>query len=278
MRSLQHRVPFVILPFCTLRSAFDVSTIPRRAATLAAALTLLFTLPAPAASPQKQQLPPLVERALETMERADQHGYAFRMVKTEDGSTEVATFDPAKTVGETWDLLQKDGKKPSAGEVESFRKERAKRDKERAEQKKQRKKEKGGDQELREMIAPESLQLISETSERATYRFKMRIDDEDARAMADAIRGTLVISKAAPHVESLDLASTGEIKVMTGVKISEFRTTLTFLPPDAHGQALPSSIRAVAKGRALLLKKIDENMTVSFSDYARRSAGATSAR
>jgi hypothetical protein len=246
-----------------------------RFAFVTVALTLASTaLAAPA------QLPPIVERALETMERSDQEGYAFRMAKTDKGSTEIATFDPSKPAGQTWKLLQKDGKAPSAKESEEFRKERAKREKDRTEEEKKEKSKKGDkrDQELREMIAPDSLQLISETAERASYRFRMRIDDEDAKPFADAIRGTLVISKAAPHVESLDLASTGEIKAMTGVKISEFHLTLTFFPPDAHGQSLPATIRSVVKGRAMLVKKIDQDMTVGFSEYARRAGPTAPAR
>lgn len=222
-------------------------------------------------------LPPLVERALATMETSDQEGYAFRMVKTEAATTEIATFDPAKPAAEAWTLLQQNGKAPNAKESEEFRKERAKREKARAEE---RNKGKSGkrDGELREMIDPASVQVVNETPERATYRFRMRIDDEDGKAFADAIRGTLVVSKKAPHVESLDLASTGEIKAMTGVKISEFHLTLTFFPPDAHGQALPATIRSTVKGRAMLVKKIDQDMTVKFSDYARRGGPATTAR
>jgi len=214
------------------------------------------------------------------MERSDQESYAYRMLKSDKDGTQLAAFDPAKPEGQTWKLLQKNGKAPSAKELEEFRKERAERDKQRAEELKKGKEKsrKKGDQELRDMIAPESLQLISETAERASYRFKMRVDDEDAKAFADAVRGTLVISKAAPHVESLDLASTGEIKAMTGVKIAEFHLTLTFLPPDAYGQALPASVHSVVKGRAMLVKKIDTDATITFSDYARRSAPVTPAR
>lgn len=240
-----------------------------------ALLSLSIAFPAAAAPPQ---LPPLVERALETMERSDQDGYAFRMNKVESGVTSIATFDPAKPPARAWELLQKDGRTPTTKEIESFRKERAKREKERDEQrKKDTKGKRGGDRDLRELIAPGSLQLISETAERAIYRFTMQSDDEDMKAMVESIRGTLAISKAAPHVESLDLASTGEMKPMTGVKIAEFRLTLTFLPPDSHGRALPSTIRSVVKGRAMLVKKIDQDMSVAYSDYAKRQSpgGAT---
>jgi hypothetical protein len=239
---------------------------------------LIVVAPSGFAAPAK--LPPIVEQALATMERSDQEGYAYRMLKTDKDGTQLVTFDPAKPEGQTWSLLQQNGKAPTAKELEEFRKERAERDKQRAKELKKSKEErkKKGDQELREMIAPESLQLLSETAERATYRFKMRVDDEDAKAFADSVRGTLAISKAGPHVESLDLASTGEIKVMTGVKISEFRLTLAFLPPDAYGQSLPASVHSVVKGRAMLVKKLDEDATITFSDYARRSAPATPAR
>lgn len=224
-------------------------------------------------------LPPLVEKALETMERSDQEGYAFRMVKSEAGSSETAAFDPSKPEAHAWTLLLKDGKAPTAKQSEEFRKERAKREKQRTEDgKKGKGSKRGGDRDLRAMIDPGSLQLISDTAERVSYRFRMQIDDEDAKAFADAIRGTLVVSKAVPHVESLDLASTREIKAFTGVKLSEFHLTLTFFPPDAYGMSLPASIRSVVKGRAMLVKSIDQDLAVSFSDYARRGAPATTAR
>lgn len=261
--TLPESVPSRILDF-TIR-------VPRLAL-----LSLWIAFPAAAAQPQ---LPPLVERALETMERSDQDGYAFRTAKTEEGSTEIVTFDPAKPEGQKWNLIQKNGKNPSTRELAEFRKELARKETENNKDKKD--KSKNGDksdQGLREMIAPESLQLISETGDGASYRFRLKIDDEDAKAFADAIRGTLIISKAAPHVESLDLASTGEIRVMAGVKLSEFHLTLTFLPPDAHGQALPATIRSVVKGRAMLVKKIDQDLTVKFSDYARRTPSVTQTR
>ncbi|MFA6958947.1 MAG: hypothetical protein WC538_24000 [Thermoanaerobaculia bacterium] len=249
-----------------------------RASRFALSSLALFLLNSSAFAAPATTLPPVVERALETMERSDQEGYAYRMSKTEAASTEVAIFDPAKPEGQTWRLLQKDGKTPTAKEMEEFRKERAEREKKRVEQKKESKSKGKGDKELREMIAPESVQLISETAERATYRFKMRADDEDAKKFADAVRGTLVIAKAAPHVESLDLASTGEIKPMTGVKIAEFHLALTFLPPDAYGQALPASVHSVVRGRAMLVKKLDQDATITFSDYARRASPVTPAR
>ncbi|MCM2314466.1 MAG: hypothetical protein NDJ92_04845 [Thermoanaerobaculia bacterium] len=243
-----------------LRFAFRVQ--------LPALFLLALAFPATAAQPQ---LPLLVERALETMERSEQDGYAFRMSKVESGLTSVATFDPAKPPATAWDLLQKDGRTPTPKEIESFRKEREEREKKRDEQRKKDAKKKGsGDRELRELIAPGSLQLISETADRAIYRFTMQSDDEDMKAMVESIRGTLAISKAAPHVESLDLASTGEMRPMPGVKIAEFRLTLAFLPPDAHGRALPSTIRSVVKGRAMLVKKIDQDVSVTYSDYALR--------
>lgn len=242
-----------------------------------ALLALSIALPAVAAQPD---LPPLVERALETMERSEQDGYAYTMKMSEPGKSSTAHFDPARPAGKTWDLLEKDGKKPTAKEVESFRKERAEREKKRAEQSEEEKKKKsrGGDKELRELIALGSVQLISESPERASYRFRMRSDDESEQAMFESIRGTLVVSKAGPHVESLDLASTGEMKPIIGVKISEFHLRLTFFPPDGHGRAFPATIQAKIKGRAMLVKKIDQDTSVTFSDYAiRQSPGGPTA-
>lgn len=248
--------------------------------TFLALACLLVTTAASANPATPAKLPPIVEQALETMERSDQEGYAYRMTKTDGDGTLVAAFDPAKPQGQTWKLLLQNGKAPTEKELETFRKERAERDKQRAEELKKSKEKAGkkGDQSLREMISPESVQLISETADRASFRFKMRADDDDAKVFADAVRGTLVISKAAPHVESLDLASTGEIKPITGVKISEFRLTLSFLPPDSQGQALPSSVHSVVKGRAMLVKKLDADATITFSDYERRAAPDPPAR
>ncbi|MGK2857165.1 MAG: hypothetical protein ACSLFQ_08155 [Thermoanaerobaculia bacterium] len=253
-------------PRRALRPAFHA---PRPARAFASVLlTLILSLPASAAP---QPLPPLVEKALETMETSDQEGYAYRMSKVEGGATSIAQFDPTRPAGEVWSLLQKDGRKPTTKEIESFRKERAEREAKQAKQRKDDAKKKGrADEDLRALIAPGSVQLVAETAERASYRFRMQSDDEDTRAMVDSIRGTLVISKAAPYVESLDLASTGEMRPVTGVKISEFHLTLTFHAPDAHGKALPATVRSVVKGRAMLVKKIDQDLSVSFTEYARR--------
>lgn len=273
MTTANPTTPGASLPFAPTRPAFISSCIAgfafRVPRLVLLSLSLSLALPAVAAQPE---LPPLVERALETMESSEQEGYAYTMKMSEPGKSSIAHFDPAKPTGRTWDLLQKDGKTPTAKEVEIFRKERAEREKKRAEQGKEEKKKKsrGGDKELRALIAPGSVQLLSETAERASYRFRMQSDDEAEQAMVESIRGTLVVSKAGPHVESLDLASTGEMKPITGVKISEFHLKLTFFPPDGHGRALPATIQSKIKGRAMLVKKIDQAMSVTFSDYAKR--------
>ena len=111
------------------------------------------------------------------------------------------------------------------------------------------------------------MKLISETGDRATYDFRMKPEDEDEKEFAAKIRGTLVVSKARPFVETMELASTGEISPMMSVKIKEFYTKMSFRHDVEHDAALPLAVQSRIRGRALLVKSLDADVMVTFGDY-----------
>lgn len=210
----------------------------------------------------RAEAPSLVERAIENMERTDIEDWSYVVTTSRGGRKTIERHDASKPEDARWQLLLKNGEPPTADELNEYL--GAKRDQ--ADRRKRRGPEKG-ENEISGMVDTSSLELLAEDDLRATYSFRMKIDDEEDREFADHVEGTLVIDKALPHVERLEMRSIGEIKPATGVKISEFHVLMRFDHDVATGSILPLTIETTVKGRAFLVKKLDEDIAVSFTEY-----------
>jgi hypothetical protein len=208
--------------------------------------------------------PTLVERAIENMEKTDIDDWSYTVTTSRSGRKTIERHDASKPEGVRWQLLLKNGETPTADELSEYL--GAKRDQ--AERRKRRGREER-ENEISGMVDTSSLELLAEDELRATYSFRMKVDDEDDRQFADQVQGTLVVDKTLPHVERLEMRSTGEIKPVTGVKISEFHVLMRFDHDAATGSILPLTIETTIKGRAFLVKTLDEDIAVSFTDYRR---------
>jgi len=226
-----------------------------------AILFLALALPAAADSSQ------LVEKAIENMEKTDIDGWSYTVTTSRSGKKTIERHDASKPDGARWQLLLKNDQTPTVDEIEEYL--GAKHDQ--AERKKRRGKDEK-ENEISAMVDTSSLKLLAEDSARATYSFRMKIDDEGDRKFADQVEGTLVVDKALPHVERLEMKSLDEIKPVTGVRISEFHVLMRFDHDKATGSILPRTIETTIKGRAFLVKTLDEEISVTFADYKRPEA------
>ena len=65
---------------------------------------------------------------------------------------------------------------------------------------------------------------------------------------------------------------------MLTVKITEAKTTMTYSLPDTDHPTLLQKITVSVRGRAMWIKSLDADMTVTYSNHeyaGRKSAGAT---
>lgn len=200
--------------------------------------------------------PRAVEVAEEAIRRADAtklDGWAFTVTTTEEGKKTVETHNPAAPNEQRWTLVLKDGKPPTEKELRKYAEERR-----RARSKEQR---------LSSLVDKASLELEGEDAERLTFRFRMKSDGDDAKLLAGKIRGTLVVRRDGPNVESLEIANTEKISKAGVFSLSEFQTRIRFRPAPERPESLIESVTARVRGRALLVKSLDADTETTFSDF-----------
>jgi hypothetical protein len=234
---------------------------PSRTAVRSTILAIALLVALPAAG----QLPPLVEQSIGTIEKIDVDAWSYTMTSIRGGKKTVERHDASKPQDGRWQLLLKNGESPTADEIEEYRKAKA----DQGERRKRRGRR--DSTEVRGMIDPTSVSLVREDDARATYSFRMRAEDDEGRRIAEHVAGTLVVAKDVPYVERLEMRSSGEIKPMTGVRLDEFAMTLRFTHDAESGSTLPLSMTSRVKGRAFLVREIDEDISITYADYNRPS-------
>ena len=202
---------------------------------------------------------PLALKALESFEELEIDNWSYTMTTTSKEGKRIERHVATNPVGERWDLVLTTGRKPNTKELEEYREEKAK-DLERREE---RKKDDDHDVDL------PSITLVSETPDKATFHFRPKGDDEEEEKFMEHVRGTLVVNKDGAWVERFELASTDEIKPMAGVKVKEFNVRMLFRRDPATDEILPVSVVSRLRGRAFLVKSLDDDVVVSFSEFER---------
>jgi hypothetical protein len=160
-----------------------------------------------------------------------------------------------------WQLLATDGASPTAKDLARYAKIQERREKEREERANR------GENVLASMIEPGTLTLVRETATTSTWAFRMNASHAKAGRFAEHLRGEMLVDKTVPFVERVDLRSVHDISAATGIRLDRFEMTLRFAQHQPTGAIVPTSIRTRIHGRAFLLKEIDEDSEVVFSDF-----------
>jgi hypothetical protein len=79
---------------------------------------------------------------------------------------------------------------------------------------------------------------------------------------------TFSLHRESGVIERVELASKHPFSPMFGVKIEEARTVINYSLPEGERPSLLLSISVRVRGRAMLIKSLDQDMTVAYSDYA----------
>lgn len=183
------------------------------------------------------------------------HGWSFTQTTAAEGKSTVERCDAAKPEFDRWSLLRKDGHAPSAEETKDYAEARSRRSR-------------GGTApKLIEQLNLATLEVVSETAERTTYRCGLKPGDS-GDTVAGFLRATIVLHKPTRCIESLELGSTGGFSPTFGVKIAEMNTVMTYHLPAGDRPSLPQKVSTRVRGRAFLFKSLDADMAVTFSDYA----------
>jgi hypothetical protein len=200
--------------------------------------------------------PAELSAALSAFKTEPPAGWSFTQTSSGAGKSTVERFDAAKPEFERWTLLQQDGRTPTADETKNYAEGHSRRSR-------------GGTApNIGGQLDLNSAELVHESPDRVTYRCRLKTTEAGDKT-AEFLRATVVIHRPTKTIESFELASTGEFKPVFGVKVAEMRTTMTYSLPAGDTPSLPQKVIVRMRGRAFLVKSLDADMAVTFSDYLR---------
>ena len=199
-------------------------------------------------------VPPALETALASFRTEGARNWSFTQTTKGEGRSRVETYDAAKPDFERWTLLQENGRAPTADELQDYR------------EKLSRRSRGGTAPRLADQLDLTTVETLSDTPERATYRCKLKPGETGDRT-AEHLLATIVLHKPTGTIELFSLAATGPFSPAFGVHIEEMNTTMRYSLPagDQPSFLLESSTRL--RGRAFMVKSLDADLTVTFTDH-----------
>jgi hypothetical protein len=112
----------------------------------------------------------------------------------------------------------------------------------------------------------DSAEVLRDDAERGVYRFRLKPGGKDDTS-AQFMRATFTYHKASKTIEQIELASIQPFSPMFSVKIEEARTVVHYTLATEERPSLLDHIEVKIRGRAMLFKSLDEDLTVKYSDY-----------
>jgi hypothetical protein len=200
--------------------------------------------------------PPELEAALKDFHSEPPRAWSFTQTTIAEGKSTVERCNAARPEFDRWTLVQKDGRTPTADELKDYYEGRSRRSRT------------GTAPKLAEQLDLTSVETVTQTSERATYRCRLR-PGEARDQTAPHLRATIVLHRPTRTIESVELASVEPFAPTLGVKIAELKTVMTYALPAGDTPSLPQKVTTRIRGRAFIFKSLDGDMTVTFSDYAK---------
>lgn len=224
-----------------------------------AVILLPFLLAAPVMAEEPRAI---ALRALAMIDRLDPAEWSYvKTTETEKDGRRVESHDATQPPGSRWSLLSVEGRRPTLEEIEQYRNQKAGED---------RKKERGDDGSTDDPdIDPDSIRLVSATSQRMTFAFRPAADGRLGARMTRNVHGTLIVNRNGEWPERFELRNEGTLNPLPGVKVSEFALVLTFSREERSGDLLPREFRSRVRGRAFGLKSLDSGRVSRFSEWRR---------
>ncbi|HEY1107800.1 MAG TPA: hypothetical protein VGE76_04180, partial [Opitutaceae bacterium] len=180
----------------------------------------------------------------------------FTQTTTAEGRSTAERSDAGKPAYDRWSLVQVDGRSPTASEVRHYDEQRSRRS------------NSGTPPKIGEQFDLATLEIVSETEERAIYRCALK-PSEASDKTAKFLRATITVHKPTQTIEAVELGSTAEFSPAIGVKIAELKTTMLYSIPTADTPSFPQKVVTRQRGTAFWFKALDAEMTVVFSDFER---------
>lgn len=196
----------------------------------------------------------LLAEASRSLDSFDGSHWVFTETIESSEGTFVGRHDGRLDENQRWTLLSVDDREPTDEERDEYLSEKRKDDDD-------------DDGSIADMVNVGSMNLKDETESRWLFEFSPIGDDEDDSDFLEHVEGEIEISKNLRHISSIRLQSDKPFKPHFTVKISEFLTHLRFGSVANHSQIVPLQIKVKIKARALLVKGVEEESVITYSDY-----------
>lgn len=199
-------------------------------------------------------LPPELAEALRAFRTDGPKGWRYIQTTRAGNQSLVERFDPAQPDFRRWSLLEKDGRPPTAEETRTYLEGKTRRS---AGQTAPR---------IQDRFDEASAEAIRREGEHSWWRFRLTpgaADDQVAQHMT----ATLTFHEPSRTIEQVEIASLGPYSPVFAVRITESRTVMNYSRPSSNRPSLLQTITLRLRGRAFWFKSLDEDMTVTFSDY-----------
>lgn len=216
---------------------------------------LFFLLGVAAISAAGAPVPPELDAALKRFRSEGSPGWAFTQTTEAGGKSLVERFDPSKPDFSRWTLLRKDGREPTAAEAQEYGERLSRRTS-------------GTAPNVKDQLDLSTCELQQEDATRASYRFGLKPGEKGDRSAAH-MRAVFVLNKATQTIERVELASFEPFSPVFAVRIAEAQTVMYYTLPTADRPTLLDRVTVRIRGRAMLVKSLDEDMTVTYSDHER---------
>jgi len=245
LSNAQEQVPRIVIEFLAGR-ALDAAMLHR--------WTIIIALLLPLLTAAESRVPAELAAALDSFRAEGSWGWGFTQHTAAEGKSLLERYDPRLPDGERWTLLAKNGAEPSVRDLTEYREKQSRRT--------------GGlnAPNVKDQLNRESVEAVSDDGERAAWRFRLvpgGPDDSSARHMA----ATFTLHRPTATVEKVELASFEPFSPVFGVRISEARTVMRYSLPEGDRPTLLQEVSMRVRGRAMWLKSLDSDLTVSFEDH-----------
>lgn len=200
-------------------------------------------------------MPPELAQALAAFNAEGTKGWGFTQTTASSTKSLVERFDPSKPEFSRWSLVKKDGRDATEDEIKEYNRMLSRRSSD------------GSAPNVKDQIRPDTCEALGVENGRALYRFQLKAGAEDDKS-AEHMAVTFSLHQASGTIERVELASVRPFSPMFSVKIEEARTIIVYTLPDENRPTLLKEITVRVRGRAMLFKSLDEDMTVVYSDYA----------
>ena len=199
------------------------------------------------------QTPQIIETAFGKMEADSIYQYSYTKVVQTTENNRVMSYDPTKEGSDCWKLVSVNGNEPGKKDLKAFYKEMSN----------------SGENNNKSISMGSddmtNFSVINDFDNNIEYSFNIDGDDDDK--MADALTCTISLNKIDSTITKMTMYITETLSPMLSVKIEEFKVEMIFDKLAETGSTLIQETKTRIKGKAMVFKKINENVTETYYDY-----------